>query len=51
MLLCQMGAKKPYAGFTKKKEGEANAASTSKEKGNAYMVPYYLVAEVTPSPY
>ncbi|XP_050919408.1 uncharacterized protein LOC127136941 [Lathyrus oleraceus] len=45
------GAKKPYSGFPKKKEGETNAASTSKGKGKAYRTPYYQVAEVTPNHY
>lgn len=45
------GGKKPYTGFPKKKEGEVNAASTSKGKGKAYMVPYNQVTEVTPNSY
>ncbi|XP_050896113.1 uncharacterized protein LOC127102826 [Lathyrus oleraceus] len=45
------GAKKPYSGFPKKKEGETNAASTSKGKGKTYQTLYYQVAEVTPNNY
>ena len=45
------GVKKPYSGFPKKKEGENNAASTSKGKGKAYHTPYYQVAEVTSNNY
>ncbi|XP_050896696.1 uncharacterized protein LOC127103487 [Lathyrus oleraceus] len=45
------GAKKPYGSFPKKKEGETNAASTSKGKRKAYRTPYYQVAEVTPNHY
>lgn len=45
------GTKKPYSGFSKKKEGETNAASTSKGKGKAYQTPYYQVVEVTPNNY
>lgn len=43
--------KKPYVGFPKKKEVEANATSTYKGKGKAYMVPYFQVAEVSPNSY
>lgn len=45
------GTKKSYSGFPKKKEGETNAASTSKGKGKAYRAPYYQVVEVTPNNY
>lgn len=45
------GAKKPYKGFPKKKEGDTNAASTSKGKDKAYQTPYYQVVEVTPNNY
>ncbi|XP_050889426.1 uncharacterized protein LOC127094663 [Lathyrus oleraceus] len=45
------GAKKPYSGFPKKKEGETNATSTCKGKGKAYRTPYYQVAKVTPNHY
>lgn len=43
------GVKKSYSGFPKKKEGETNAALTS--KGKAYRTTYYQVAEVTPNHY
>ncbi|XP_050897288.1 uncharacterized protein LOC127104124 [Lathyrus oleraceus] len=48
------GAKKPYSRFPKKKEGETNAASTSKGKGKAYRTPYYQAqgsqASAVPTP-
>lgn len=50
-LLCQIGQKKPYYGFDKKKEVEVNVTSTSKGKSKAYKVSYYQVAEVVPGQY
>lgn len=49
--MCQMGEKKPYSGFAKKKEREVNVASTSIGRAKAYRVPYYQVAKVAPSQY
>lgn len=50
-IVASNGTKKPYGGFPKKKEGETNAASTSKGKGRAYPTPYYQVVGVTPNNY
>ncbi|XP_050876603.1 uncharacterized protein LOC127080316 [Lathyrus oleraceus] len=45
------GAKKPYVGFAKKKEGETNNTSVARGRGRAHRVPYQQVAAVAPGPY
>lgn len=45
------GAKKPYASFAKKKEGEINNTSVARGRGRAYQAPYQQVVVMEPGPY
>lgn len=45
------GVRKPFFGFAKKKEGEANNAPIAMGKGKAYQEPYQQVVIVESNPY
>lgn len=42
------GAKKPYAGFAKKKDGETNNTLVVRGRGRPYRAPYQQVTVVAP---
>lgn len=44
-------AKKPYVGFSKKKEGDTNNTPVASGRGRAHRAPYQQVAVVAPGPY
>lgn len=45
------GAKKPYVGFYRKKEGETNNMLVAIGRGRVHRAPFHQVAAVAPGPY